>query len=110
MYLEAVPLFTPLQHNEVRRFVTLVDELYEHGTELHMQAAGPPRQLFSGIMHDIADDDGASVAALRHSVDASYLSSTAESSALRDLRFASARAVSRLTEICGLNLPVDQAK
>jgi cell division protein ZapE len=41
LLLEGVPRFTPELRNEARRFITLVDALYEHRTLLAMTSAAP---------------------------------------------------------------------
>lgn len=45
LVLEGVPVLTPELHNEARRFVTLVDQLYEHRVALIMSAADAPERL-----------------------------------------------------------------
>lgn len=57
LLLVGVPKLTLSDHNEARRFVTLIDELYEHGIRLLVAAAAPPDELFSEIM---VDDNGLS--------------------------------------------------
>ena len=52
-----VPLQTRSKHNEARRFVTLVDELYEHRTQLVMTAAADAQGLFQPLLQGSADDD-----------------------------------------------------
>ena len=46
VFLEAVPLLTPDRRNEARRFVTLIDALYEADARLVVQAAAEPDQLY----------------------------------------------------------------
>jgi cell division protein ZapE len=46
LILKGVPLLTPDKRNEARRFVTLVDALYERRTMLLLSAAAPPEQLY----------------------------------------------------------------
>jgi cell division protein ZapE len=41
-----VPRMGPGNRNEARRFMTLVDELYEHKTKLVLTAAAPLESLF----------------------------------------------------------------
>jgi cell division protein ZapE len=45
LVLAGVPRLTPDLHNETRRFVTLVDSLYEHRVALVMSAADAPDRL-----------------------------------------------------------------
>lgn len=44
--LTEVPVLTLLQKNEARRFITLIDALYESKCRLLIQAAAPPDSLF----------------------------------------------------------------
>ena len=46
LVLDAVPLLTPDNHDAARRFVTLVDELYEHRVKLVASAAAAPDDLY----------------------------------------------------------------
>ncbi len=46
--LTHVPLFTALNENAARRFVALVDELYDHDVKLAVCAAAPPQDLYRG--------------------------------------------------------------
>jgi cell division protein ZapE len=48
VFLEAVPRLTPDQRNAARRFVTLIDALYEAGTKLVILADGEPGDLYPG--------------------------------------------------------------
>ena len=41
-----IPVLGPDQRNEVARFVTLVDALYEHRVKLIATADAPPEQLY----------------------------------------------------------------
>jgi cell division protein ZapE len=45
LLLEGVPRFTPERRNEGKRFITLVDELYEHRSLLALTAEGPIETL-----------------------------------------------------------------
>jgi cell division protein ZapE len=44
--IDDVPLLSPANHNEARRFITLVDALYEAKTKLLMSMAAPPARLY----------------------------------------------------------------
>jgi cell division protein ZapE len=44
--VEGVPMLTPDKRNEARRFMTLVDALYERGTHLVVAAEAPPEALY----------------------------------------------------------------
>jgi cell division protein ZapE len=46
LILKGVPLLTPDRRNEARRFMTLVDALYERRTMLLLSAAAPPEDLY----------------------------------------------------------------
>jgi len=43
-----VPQFDALHEDEARRFIALVDELYDHGVKLIVSAAAPPADLYHG--------------------------------------------------------------
>jgi cell division protein ZapE len=44
--LDGVPRLGPEKRNEARRFMTLIDALYEHRVDLVMSADGPPEALY----------------------------------------------------------------
>ncbi|KJV10978.1 hypothetical protein VZ95_01345 [Elstera litoralis] len=46
LLLDTVPLLSPENHNEARRFITLIDALYEAKTKLLMAAEAFPDQLY----------------------------------------------------------------
>lgn len=46
LVLEDVPLMGPAQRNEARRFMHLIDALYEHRCKLVMTAAAAPEELY----------------------------------------------------------------
>ncbi|WP_366554804.1 cell division protein ZapE [Aquibaculum sediminis] len=46
LVLEGVPVMGPDQRNAARRFMHLIDALYEHCCKLVMTAAGPPEALY----------------------------------------------------------------
>ena len=46
--LEGVPVMGPQQHNEARRFISLLDVLYETNNRTIISAAAPPDGLFEG--------------------------------------------------------------
>jgi cell division protein ZapE len=46
--LDNVPRMTQAQRNEARRFMMLVDALYEHRCNLVVAADAPPEQLYEG--------------------------------------------------------------
>ncbi len=43
-----VPRFTTQRENAARRFIALVDELYDHNVNLIVSAAAPPHELYHG--------------------------------------------------------------
>jgi cell division protein ZapE len=46
--LAGVPQFDARHENEARRFIALVDELYDHSVKLILSAAAPPAELYRG--------------------------------------------------------------
>ncbi|MFN3228641.1 MAG: cell division protein ZapE [Asticcacaulis sp.] len=46
IFLDGVPVMTPDKRNVAKRFVTLIDALYEAGTKLVVLADAPPEQLY----------------------------------------------------------------
>jgi cell division protein ZapE len=46
--VSGVPLLDSLLENEARRFIALVDELYDRGVNLIVSAAAPPAELYRG--------------------------------------------------------------
>jgi cell division protein ZapE len=48
LVLDAVPRLDRSQRNEARRFMTLIDALYEHRVNLVMAADAPPEELYVG--------------------------------------------------------------
>jgi cell division protein ZapE len=52
LVLDDVPVLTPDNHNEARRFINLIDNLYEHRVKLVASAAAMPDELY-------AEGDGA---------------------------------------------------
>jgi predicted ATPase len=98
--LRGVPALTPARADEARRFVTLVDELYEARVLLLLTADAPLERLFPdggaagwGGARDAEAGGGGR--------DALVPSAAAEGAALRELFFASRRCVSRLVEMRG---------
>jgi protein AFG1 len=95
--LEGVPIMTLQEHNKARRFITLVDELYEAKTALLISAAAPPHAIFlDSSVHavSVSDDNGEDkLGAVSQGHAATALAS------VRELSFAFLRAASRLTEM-----------
>ena len=48
LIIENIPPLDDTLRNETKRFITLIDTLYEHGTYLIISADLPPEQLYSG--------------------------------------------------------------
>jgi cell division protein ZapE len=48
VFLSDVPQLDADHENEARRFIALIDELYDHGVKLIVSAAAPPAQLYRG--------------------------------------------------------------
>src|SRR5262249_8222892 len=46
--LSDVPVLDTSHENEARRFIALVDELYDHNVNLILSAAAPPAMLYRG--------------------------------------------------------------
>jgi cell division protein ZapE len=51
LVLEGVPRLTEDRRNEAKRFMTLIDTLYEYKVKLVMSAATPPHDLYAGPTH-----------------------------------------------------------
>jgi cell division protein ZapE len=47
LVLDDVPVLTPDNHNEARRFINLIDNLYEHRVKLVASAAAMPDELYA---------------------------------------------------------------
>jgi cell division protein ZapE len=46
LFIDRIPRLSPARRNEAKRFVTLIDVLYETRTKLVCSADGPPRDLY----------------------------------------------------------------
>jgi len=107
--IEGVPRMTQKDHDQARRFITLVDELYEAQCAIIMCAASPPHQLFIGnqTLSNLNQPAKPSIEAI---VDSMYGIDIAQSNGLtagelasvRELSFAFRRAASRLTEMTSI--------
>lgn len=101
--IEDIPILTLKQHDQARRFITLVDELYEARCALFCCASARPGELF-----DVQNDTNS-----RHMVDMELKpgeilgvdvaqttgKTIGELASVRELRFAFKRAASRLVEM-----------
>jgi protein AFG1 len=99
--VEGVPIMTLQEHNKARRFITLVDELYEAKTALLISAAAPPNAIFLDNTEQaisIGDDNGEDKLGVDKAVSQGGHAATALAS-VRELSFAFRRAASRLTEM-----------
>ncbi len=95
---------------QTKRFILLVDELYERGIELHCSSVvATPDDLFAAFLTDpdesIDSCSSASMAAPSDAptvrpVDESQLGLSVIDTGIINLRIASARAASRLVEVC----------
>lgn len=47
MLIDAIPLLSPDNFDEARRFITLIDALYEHRVKLYASAAAEPADLYT---------------------------------------------------------------
>ena len=48
LFITDVPQFTPADEDAARRFIMLIDELYDRGVKIVVSAAAPPTQLYRG--------------------------------------------------------------
>ena len=48
LFITDVPQFTPADEDAARRFIMLIDELYDRGVKIVVSAAAPPLQLYRG--------------------------------------------------------------
>ena len=48
LFITDVPQFTPADEDAARRFIMLIDELYDRGVKIVVSAAAPPAQLYHG--------------------------------------------------------------
>mmetsp|Transcript_1956 Transcript_1956/g.5819 ORF Transcript_1956/g.5819 Transcript_1956/m.5819 type:complete len:462 (-) Transcript_1956:223-1608(-) len=87
--VDNTPVLGEKDHNLARRFVMLIDQMYDHDVALVLSAAAPPRKLFARVAGwedasgDAApEDDGALLS-------------------VKEMRTAAKRAVSRIMEMTG---------
>ena len=109
--VEDIPQLTLKYPDRARRFITLVDELYEAGCCLACSAVDIPDRLFVGKSCDsenkqteslsIVDKDK-DISGNMHAIDVAQVqgSAVSELASVRELSFAFGRAASRLLEMC----------
>ncbi|KAL7535037.1 hypothetical protein ACHAXR_006227 [Thalassiosira sp. AJA248-18] len=110
--IESIPRLTLKHPDRARRFITLVDELYEAGCCLVCSAADIPDRLFVGkATDDESSHDSKSTSSSgestetsgnMHAIDVAQVQGTAvsELASVKELSFAFGRAASRLLEMC----------
>lgn len=105
--IEEIPFLTLKEHDQARRFITLIDELYEAQCTLVCSAVAPPDQLFHG-REGVAAEKEDTPESIETKVGEMFGIDVAQSSgktvgelaSVRELAFAFERAASRLTEMC----------
>ncbi len=104
--IDDIPLLTLKDHDQARRFITLVDELYEGNCALMCSAAACPDSLFIGGASNI-DGDVSNTGGIETEIGESFGIDVAQSNGMtagelasvQELSFAFRRASSRLKEI-----------
>jgi cell division protein ZapE len=48
VFISDIPVFTPRDEDAARRFIMLIDELYDRGVKIVVSAAAPPAELYQG--------------------------------------------------------------
>jgi len=101
--LEQIPLLTLKDHDQARRFITLIDELYEGNCALFCSAVAYPDKLFVDSAQETPSPDSveAKVGEM-FGIDVAQSSgkTVGELASVRELSFAFRRAASRLTQMC----------
>lgn len=105
--IEGIPKLTLKEHNEARRFITLIDELYEAQSVLSCSAVAPPHNLFEGHckkgeLDELVDSDSTELEpgeTLGIDVAQSTGRTIGEFASVQELKFAFRRASSRLVEM-----------
>lgn len=97
--IEDVPRLSLAQHDKARRFITLVDELYEAQAAVLCCAPVPPDELFvNAVVEDLENPTDEDMMDIDQAVDRQGHSVGALAS-VRELSFAFRRAASRLKEL-----------
>ena len=116
LVLDDVPQLGTHRHDESRRFIVLIDQVYESGTRLIASAAVPPSKLFDERNVRLESDTLPRASHLRlgsllESTDGggapdpasdAVLVDVGQVAATRELSFAFRRAASRITELCSV--------
>mmetsp|Transcript_5254 Transcript_5254/g.14909 ORF Transcript_5254/g.14909 Transcript_5254/m.14909 type:complete len:552 (-) Transcript_5254:31-1686(-) len=104
--IEEIPMLTLKEHDQARRFITLIDELYEAECALICSAVAAPDELFHGregvaVKKDTPESIETKVGEM-FGIDVAQSSgkTVGELASVRELAFAFERAASRLTEMC----------
>ena len=108
--VEGIPVLTLEEHDKARRFITLIDELYEADCALACSAVAPPDHLFRGRSGETTRDEESKheTGGIEVKVGEMFGIDVAQSSgktvgdlaSVRELAFAFERASSRMTEMC----------
>jgi protein AFG1 len=101
--LEEIPLLTLKDHDQARRFITLIDELYEGNCALFCSAVAFPDALFVDRLQEVpAPDSVEAKVGEMFGIDVAQSSgkTVGELASVRELSFAFRRAASRLTQMC----------
>lgn len=104
--LENIPLLNLKEHNRARRFITLIDELYEQKCALFCSAVQDPHNLFvNSTSIEPAIDSIEIKVGERFGIDTAQSSgrTIGELASVKELSFAFRRAASRLVEMCSKN-------
>ena len=104
--LENIPLLNLKEHDQARRFITLIDELYEHNCVLFCSAVQDPHHLFvNSSKIEPKVDSVETVVGECFGIDVAQSNgrTVGELASVRELSFAFRRAASRLVEMCSKN-------
>jgi len=104
--IEEIPVLSLKEHDQARRFITLIDELYEAECALVCSAVAPPDKLFQkreevAVKKDTPESIETKVGEM-FGIDVAQSSgkTVGELASVRELAFAFERAASRLNEMC----------
>lgn len=57
IFLDGIPQLSIVQHDKARRFITLIDEIYDAGVRLVWTAQCVPSELFLRVSHDVIESE-----------------------------------------------------